>query len=376
MAAGMVLFLHKSAPRRSKRMRLGSFLFHRAGEPMRWEKRDETSGPGEVIVQVAGCGVCHTDLGFVYEGIPTRHPLPLCLGHEVSGRVVEAGEGEEPWMGKPVVVPAVIPCGECEACQAGRSAVCPRQIFPGNDVHGGFATHVRVPARGLCPVPDLKDEARNPSGVDLPSLSVVADAVSTPYRAVSRSGLEEGDLAVFVGTGGVGGFGAQIAAALGATVVAIDVDAGRLERIRRYGASLALRADELDAKELKNRVRAFAKERDIPGWRHKIFETSGTPAGQSTAFSLLGPGGYLAVVGYTPARVEVKLSNLMAFDATAQGSWGCPPELYPEVVDLVLSGRVQVAPFIEKRPLDAIQETFEALRAHELARRPVLVPEG
>jgi 6-hydroxycyclohex-1-ene-1-carbonyl-CoA dehydrogenase len=340
------------------------------------EERDETCGASEVIVEVAGCGVCHTDLGFFYEGIPTHHPLPLCLGHEVSGTVVEAGAGAESWVGRSVVVPAVIPCGTCAACEAKRGAVCPRQIFPGNDVHGGFATHLKVPSRGLCPVPDLSDEKHNPAGVDLASLSVVADAVSTPYRAVSRSGLDSGDLALFVGVGGVGGFGVQIAAALGAVVVAIDVDAERLDRICRYGASLALRADELDGKELKHRVRALAKERDVPSFRQKVFETSGTAAGQATAFSLLGPGGYLAVVGYTAARVELKLSNLMAFDATAQGTWGCPPELYPEVVDLVLSGEVQVPPFIEKRPLASINETFAALKAHELSRRPVLVPEA
>lgn len=340
------------------------------------EEVDATPGDGEVLVKVAACGVCHTDLGFFYDGVPTRHPFPLTLGHEVSGTVVETGDSVREWFDRDVVVPAVIPCGECLACRSGRGAVCPHQIFPGNDVDGGFASHLKIPARGLCAVPDLKDRGLNPSGVDLESLAVVADAVSTPYQAILRSGLEPGDLAVFVGVGGVGGFGVQIAAALGGEVVAIDVDPERLEKIARYGASTTLRAGELDAKTLKGRVRDIAKKRNIPSWRHKIFETSGTAAGQATAFSLLGPGGYLGVVGFTPEKVELRLSNLMAFDAVAQGNWGCLPEHYPAVVDLVLSGEVSIEPFIEKRPLASINETFEALHQKKLSVRPVLVTEA
>jgi 6-hydroxycyclohex-1-ene-1-carbonyl-CoA dehydrogenase len=340
------------------------------------EEREEAAGEGEVLVRVAGCGVCHTDLGYFYEGVPTKRGFPLCLGHEVSGRVVQAGAGAESWVGQDVIVPAVIPCGACEACRAGRGSICPSQIFPGNDVHGGFGSHVKVPARGLCPVPDLTDARLNPSGVDLASLSVVADAVSTPYQAIARSGLAPSDLAVFVGVGGVGGFGVQIAAALGAHVAAIDVDPKRLEAISKHGAKLALRADALDFKALKAAVRNFAKTCGVPSWRQKIFETSGTPAGQATAFSLLGHGGYLGVVGFTPEKVEIRLSNLMAFDAKAEGNWGCSPDLYPEALGLVLSGKVRIAPFIEKRPLSSINETFEALHARKLAARPVLIPEG
>ncbi|HSF14717.1 MAG TPA: 6-hydroxycyclohex-1-ene-1-carbonyl-CoA dehydrogenase [Vicinamibacteria bacterium] len=356
-------------------MRITSWVFEAPGKPMVPLERDVQPGRGEVLVQVAGCGVCHTDLGFVYGGVRTRHPLPLCLGHEVSGRVVEAGTDAESWLSKDVIVPAVIPCGRCAACTAGRGSVCLHQVFPGNDVHGGFATHLAVPARGLCPVPDLLDPGKNPSGAGLQTLSVIADAVSTPYQAVRQSGLAEGDLAVFVGVGGVGGFGVQIARALGAEVVAVDVDDERLDALSRHGASVTIGSAAIEANEVKKRVRAFAGEHDIPSWRWRIFETSGAPSGQSTAYSLLAPGSYLAVVGYTPEKIELRLSNLMAFDATARGNWGCPPEHYPDVLELVLSGRVAVEPFIDKRPLGTINETFEALEAHELKTRPVLVPE-
>jgi len=353
---------------------IGSWVAHAVGERMTWETRDEVLADGEVLVEIAGCGVCHTDLGYFYDGVPTRHPFPLTLGHEVSGVVVEAGPGATEWVDRRVVIPAVIPCGKCDACRDGHGSICPKQVFLGCDVHGGFATHVRVPANGLCPVPDLNDRAINPTGLDLAALSVVADAVSTPYQAIVRSGLGKGDLAVFVGVGGVGGFGVQVAAAMGAAVVAIDVDEERLTTMSKHGAALTLRAD-MDFKSLRGALRDFAKDIRIPTWRQKIFETSGTPAGQSTAFSLLGHGGYLSVVGFTPAKVEVRLSNLMAFDAVAQGNWACLPEHYPAVVDMILSGRVVLEPFIERRPLSSINETFDDVHHRRTRRRIILIPE-
>ncbi|MCP3914452.1 MAG: 6-hydroxycyclohex-1-ene-1-carbonyl-CoA dehydrogenase [bacterium] len=356
-------------------MKIASWTVRELGTPMALMEREVVPSEGEVTIEIAGCGVCHTDLGFYYDGVPTRHPLPLTLGHEVSGRVVEAGEGAEGWVGRDVVVPAVIPCGVCAACRAGEGSICPEQIFPGNDVHGGFASHVSVPAQGLCPVPDLGDSACNPGGLDLATLSVIADAVSTPYQAILRSGLAAGDLAVFVGAGGVGGFGVQLASALGAHVVAIDVDAERLAALGEHGAHLRLSAQELDFKALKRAVAAFAAEHEVPTWRCRIFETSGSPAGQKTAFGLLGRGGFLAVVGYTPAKVELRLSNLMALDATARGNWGCLPEHYPAILELVLAGKLQLGPFVEKRPLSSINETFAAVHAHEVSRRVILTPD-
>jgi len=356
-------------------MNVKSWMVVTAGEPMELREWDATPGPGEVLVEVAGCGLCHTDLGFFYDGVPTRHPFPLALGHEISGRVVATGDGADAWQDRAVVVPAVIPCGDCAACRAGRGSICPHQVFPGNDVHGGFASHVVVPSRGLCPVPDLGDRAINPNGIALEDLSVIADAISTPYEAIRRSGLQPGDLAVFVGTGGVGGFGVQLAAALGAQVAAIDVDDARLALMANHGAALTLRGDA-DFKELRNALRAFAKQREIPTWRQRIFETSGTPAGQATAFGLLGHGGYLAVVGFTPRKLELRLSNLMAFDATAQGNWGCPPEHYPAIVDLVLSGKLALSPFVERRPMASINATFADVHERRVSRRIVLTPES
>lgn len=324
--------------------------------------------PDEVVVAVAGCGVCHTDVGFAYDGVPTRHALPLALGHEISGRVAAAGAAVAEWLGRSVLVPAVIPCGRCPACLAGRPTICRKQTMPGNNVDGGFATHVLVPARGLCAVPETL-----PAGLSLSMLSVVADAVTTPYEAVRRSGLGADDVAVFVGVGGIGGFGVQIAAALGAAVVAINVDQPRLALAAQHGAAATFSAAD---PELKPKVRQFAKQSGRRGIGMKVFETSGTPVGQQTAFSLLDFGGYLAVVGYTPRPVEVRLSNLMALDATARGNWGCPPDRYPEALDLVLAGKVALAPFVELHPLADAPAVLERAHRHELRRRAILVPEG
>ena len=105
--------------------------------------------PDEVMVEIAGCGVCHTDLGYFYDGVPTVTKPPLTLGHEISGRVV-AGDGK--WLGKEVIIPAVMPCNNCPICAAGRGNRCLAQKMPGNSlgIYGGFSSHIVVPSADLC----------------------------------------------------------------------------------------------------------------------------------------------------------------------------------------------------------------------------------
>src|SRR5512134_3667092 len=296
---------------------------------------------GEVAVQVAGCGVCHTDLGFYYDGVRLNHPLPLALGHEISGRVVAAGAGASEWQGKAVIVPSVIPCGECELCASGRGTICRKQQMPGNDIQGGFATHIRVPARGLCPV----DERRLASaGLSLADVSVVADAVTTPYQAAVQAGVCPGNFAIVVGVGGVGGYAVQVSRAFGATVAALDVDQGKLDTMASFGAALTLNVRQVQGRDLKKAIQDFTKKNGLPAAGWKIFECSGTAAGQETAFGLLNHGATLSVVGFTMDKVELRLSNLMAFHARALGNWGCLTELYPLALDLVLDRKVPLAP--------------------------------
>ena len=327
-------------------------------------------GPGEAIVQVLACGLCHTDLGFASGSVPTRHPLPLVLGHEVVGTVIATGTGAEALLGRRVIVPAVLPCGDCEFCRAGRGNACPNQKMPGNDVHGGFATHMLVPAVPLVP---LDDGNAGASGVDTRDLSVVADAVSTAYQAVRRADLREGDAAFVVGGGGVGAFVVQIAHAMGAKVALGDVSAERLSLLSEHGAERTFAVDA-DVQTLRKKFSTLAREWGVPSLRLRIFECSGTPEGQTLAFALLARGATLVQVGYTPAPVSVRLSNLMAFDATIHGTWGCPPEVYPEVLRLIADGRVVLRPFTEHAPMSALNDLLGAMARHELRKRMVLDP--
>jgi 6-hydroxycyclohex-1-ene-1-carbonyl-CoA dehydrogenase len=103
---------------------------------------------------------------------------------------------------------------------------------------------------------------------------------------------------------------------------------------------------------------------------------SGTPAGQTLAFTLLDFGAYLAVVGFTPAKIEVRFSNLMALDATARGNWGCPSDQYPAALDLVLGGKIAIEPFVERHQLADAPQVLEGVHRHAFRRRVVLVPNG
>jgi 6-hydroxycyclohex-1-ene-1-carbonyl-CoA dehydrogenase len=327
---------------------------------------------GEVVVEVAGCGVCHTDLSFLYMGVKTRHDLPLVLGHEISGTVRTAGDGvDRALLGRPVVVPAVLPCGECDLCRTGHRRICRQQVMPGNDRDGGFASHVVMPARYVCPVPDPALAHH-----DLWELSVVADAVSTPFQAVKRSGLAPGDVAICIGTGGIGIYGVQVAAAAGAKVVALDVDDRKLEQAKAAGAHAVLNVKGMAIKDVRKQVRGLVDGLAGPAHLWKIFETSGTKPGQETAYALLGFGATLSVVGFTTDRVEVPLSNLMAYDAIAQGNWGSDPVIYPELLEWVGQGRITVKPFVERYRLGQINQVFDEAHRGRLLKRAVMVPEG
>jgi 6-hydroxycyclohex-1-ene-1-carbonyl-CoA dehydrogenase len=329
-------------------------------------------GANDVVVAIAGCGVCHTDLGFYYDGVRTKHPLPLTLGHEMCGRVVNTGSGAEKWSNKSVIVPAVIPCGSCDLCDRGHGTICRNQKTPGNGMHGGFSTHITVPSVGLCEV----DTARLAEvDMELADASVVADALTTPYQAVVEAEVQPGDLAVVVGVGGVGGYAVQLAHAKGATVVAIDIDQAKLDGLKDYGASMIINAREVQGRDVRDAIRLFAKEHGLRQTEWKIFECSGSTAGQASAFGLLTFGACLSVVGFTMEKLDIRLSNLMAYHARALGNWGCLPEYYPDALELVLTGKVSMLPFVQQHPLSEINEIFARTHGGKLSRRAILVPD-
>lgn len=321
----------------------------------------------EVIVKIAGCGVCHTDLSFWHYGVKTKKEMPLTLGHEISGKVIA---GPENWLGKKVIIPAVLPCGECELCKKGRSNMCQKQIMPGNDIDGGFASHIKVPCRYLCPVPEeVLDK------YSLKELSVVADAISTPYQVIMKSELEKGDLAIIIGVGGVGIYGALIAKILGAKTIALDIDDDKLKIARDNGTDAVINVKGLDLRAIKTKVIESAKEIGASRYGWKIFEFSGTKAGQETAFNLLTFTSTLSIVGFTMEKPEVRLSNLMAFDAKLIGTWGCKPELYPEVLSLITTGKLEIRQFVQTFPMSEINEVFKNTLNHQYTKRSVLYPD-
>ena len=321
----------------------------------------------EALVKVAGCGVCHTDLSFWHYGVKTKKELPLTLGHEISGTVI-AGPSE--WIGKNVIIPAVLPCGECELCKKGRSNMCQKQLMPGNDLNGGFASHIKVPARFLCPVPD-----QLLTKYPLTKLSVIADAISTPYQVIKKSELVNGDLAIVIGVGGVGIYAALIAGIFGAKVLALDIDDEKLETAKNHGVDAILNVKGLDIKAIKENIREISKGLGVSRYGWKIFEMSGTKQGQELGFNLVTFTSTLSIVGFTLDRTEVRLSNLMAFDAKLIGTWGCKPELYPEVVDLLTTGKLKIDDFVELFPLSKINEVFRNTLNHAYRKRSVLIPD-
>jgi 6-hydroxycyclohex-1-ene-1-carbonyl-CoA dehydrogenase len=321
----------------------------------------------EALVQVAGCGVCHTDISFWHFGVRTKKEIPLTLGHEISGTVVD---GPASLIGTKVIIPAVLPCGECELCRKGRSNICQNQKMPGNDFHGGFASHIVVPHKFLCPVPESVL-----TKYSLPQLSVIADAISTPYQVIKKSELEEGDLAIVIGVGGVGVYGALIAKIMGAKVVAIDINDEKLATAKEHGVDAILNTSGLTPKGIKSKARGIAADLGAFKFGWKIFEISGTPSGQELAFSLLTYASTLSIVGFTMDKPDVRLSNLMAFDAKVIGTWGCKPELYPEVVDLIATDKLNINDFVDTFPMSRINEIFKNTLNHIYRKRSVLIPD-
>ena len=203
---------------------------------------------------------------------------------------------------------------------------------------------------------------------------MIADAVTTPYQSLMRSGLKADDLAIVIGAGGIGIYMVQHANAGGATVVAIDIEDKKLETAKKMGAKYVINASGLAERDIKTKIRELVKENKLPRYQWRVFETSGTAAGQNLAFSLLSFAGSLGVVGFTMDKLTIRLSNIMAFDADVFGNWGCRPAYYPAVVEQVLSGKINLLDNIEEKPLDSINEIIPLALDHKLEKRIIFVP--
>ncbi len=321
----------------------------------------------EVVVKIAGCGVCHTDLSFWHYGVKTKHELPLTLGHEISGKIVA---GPENLINKKVIIPAVLPCGECELCKNDRGNICQNQLMPGNDFDGGFASHIKVPYKYLCEVPEsVLDKYK------LAVLAVVADAITTPYQVLKKSELQEGDFAIVIGVGGVGIYGALLAKILGAKVLALDIDDTKLKIAEEHGIDAILNVKDVNPRDVKQKVREIAKDLKVSRYGWKILEMSGTSQGQELGYSLITFASTMSIVGFTMDKPNVRLSNLMAFDAKLIGTWGCKPELYSDVIDFIDQGKLKIEDFVETFPMSDINQVFQNTLKHKYDKRSVLIPD-
>ena len=350
-------------------MLVEGYVLDRAGAPLTKRALPQiAASSSDAVVEVDACGLCHTDLAFANGSVAPKHSLPLVLGHEIVGTVVETDGAFASLRGRRVLVPAVIPCGDCAFCRAGRGNACPRQKMPGNDIDGGFATHVVVPAWALVPLDDA------PASIDARELGVVADAVSTAYQATRRATLARGDVAVVVGSGGVGCYVIQIARALGARVIACDTRAERLDLVARHGAERTVCVEGRAARDVRKEAHAMMREWGVPSLALRIFECSGTKEGQELAFTMLAQAATLVVVGFSVKPLELRLSNVMAFDATLHGTWGCPPDAYKDVLRLIYAGDVKISPFVEHAPMSCINEALDNMAHDRLSRRLILDP--
>ncbi|MFQ5890083.1 MAG: zinc-binding dehydrogenase [Gemmatimonadota bacterium] len=331
-------------------------VFHGPNRPLAIEEAPEPRpGPGEALVRVAGCGLCHTDLHYLDHGVRTFKPPPLILGHEAAGTVAEVGdEVEDRAVGDRVLIPAVLSCGRCANCVAGRQNLCDHLVMLGNNVDGAYSELVVVPSSELVPLPPE---------LPLEQACVIADALSTPYHAVkNRARVRVGDSVAVVGCGGVGLNVVQCAVAAGGRVLAIDRNESRLELATALGAVETINPGEVE--RLDRLVRRLTE-----GGVDVAFEAVGTPPTIQLAFSLLRRGGRLCVIGYSAEPVSISAAKLMYYELELVGSLGCGAGEYPEIVSLVCEGRLQLDPIVSGTlPLEEINTGLDRLRRGEGVR--------
>jgi len=265
------------------------------------------------------------------------------------------GPGVSGWAaGDRVLIPAVLSCGRCSYCRAGRENLCDALVMLGNNVDGAYAEFVAVAARELI---------RVPPEIPLEQACVIADAVSTPYHAVTRRGrVRAGDVVAVVGCGGVGLNVVQCATVAGARVVAVDTNPQRLAVAERLGAWRTV--NPRDVERVDKHVRGLTGAGvDV------AFEAVGTPKTIELALSLLRRGGRLCIIGYSAETAVLPAARVMYYEFEIVGSLGCGAGEYPEILGLVAAGRLQLGPIVSGAlPLARINEGFDRLRRGEGVR--------
>ena len=313
--------------------------------------------PGDVLIQVEACGVCHSDLHVADGDWSQLAPIvkrPLILGHEIAGRVIEKGEDvRDLQIGDRVGVPWVYwTCGECEFCLEGNENLCPRQKITGVTTDGGYAELVKAPASHTLKIPD---------GLSSVEAAPLFCAGVTVFRALKRARVTPGQRLAVFGVGGLGHLAVQIGRELGADVAAIDISDEKLALAKSLGASTVLNAASTNVvKELRGK-----------GGVHVALVASAAKATYDTAFSCLRPTGTLLVVGLPAENICFPPILMAAAEVRIQASAVGTRQDLRDVLALAAAGKIRCR--VGSRPLSEANQALDQLRSGQVSGRIVLV---
>lgn len=314
---------------------------------------------GSILLKILACGVCGSDIRIFHNG-NSRVTYPAITGHEIAAEVVEVGSGVTRFRaGDRVSLGADVPCGMCEWCQNGLGNCCPQNYAIGHQFPGGFAQYCRLepmvvqygPLQRISSTADVEQAA-------------LAEPLACCINGLERVGFAPGQSVVILGAGPIGLMLAQVARAFGSPLIILcDVDAARLELARVAGADYYLHS--LQAKGQANADTA-ASVMDITGGRGAdvVFTACASPEAQEDALCMVGTRGVVNFFGGLPAttRPIQLLSNLIHYkEITVTGSHGSTPRQHALAVDLIASGRVNLAGLVTHRfTLDEIRQALQA----------------
>ncbi|MEU1121403.1 MULTISPECIES: S-(hydroxymethyl)mycothiol dehydrogenase [unclassified Streptomyces] len=334
-------------------------------------------GPGEVLVSVQACGVCHTDLHYREGAI--NDAFPFLLGHEAAGTIEAVGAGvDELAPGDCVVIAWRAPCGACRSCLRGRPWYCfdsrnaaqPMTLLDGTPLSpalgiGAFAEKTLVAAGQAVKV----DPAARPEAVALIGCGVMAGYGA----AVNTGGVGRGDTVAVIGCGGVGNAAVAGASLAGARrVIAVDIDEAKLDGATRFGATHTVNSRGTDP---------VAAVRELTGG-HGVdvaIDAVGTPSTYRQAFFMRDHAGVLVQVGVPDPEMAVELPLLELFSrgGALKSSWygDClPTRDFPILVDQYLSRRLDLGGFVsETIALDQVEEAFARMHRGEVLRSVVVL---
>jgi len=317
-------------------------------------------GDGDVLVRVAACGICGSDV-HGYDGSSGRRIPPLIMGHEAAGiveRVGSAVQNVKP--GDRVTFDSTVFCGECDYCKSGRVNLCEQRMVLGVSCgdyrrHGAFAEFVAVPQHIIYKLPD-----------SLPlEHAAMIEAVSIAVHAVSRVSLKQSDCALVIGSGMIGLLVIQVLRHAGCKrIIAVDQQPERLALARQLGAHETIDASTENVGE---------RIANLTGGVDVAFEAVGSEATINTAIASLRKGGHLVLIGNLAPRVEVPLQAIVTRELTLHGSCASAGE-YPRCIELMASGAIDVGPLISATvPLSEGAMWFDKLYNREPGLMKVLL---